>query len=1535
MPRKPLVVWCCSVVALCVQLLLADVGFAKGIGDDPPKCPTCPGCDGCPGPQTSQSSSTGTWISRTEGNLTESMNLRSGDTSFGETLPFGVIYNSYNADGSRVQLDTVMSYGWTHTYNVFLFSQLGSMFKFGADGRVTRYKLGAGGAFTAAPGYFETLVKNADGSFTLTTKDRTVYTFNLVAGTPFLVVGPVYRLTRIVTRNGDATVLTYAAGDLVSVTNTYGQQLTFTYTAQRKLASITYPDGRIAAFLYDATGRKVTAIVRPTGDAVQYSYNTLYQLTAKTDGDGRRFTYSYVANKPTSVNDGNGEASAHLSNPGNWATDATQLALNLTRVYIPATTTNVDGRGNVWQYDYDANGYITREVAPDGATTRYTYDPATLTVSSRTDPNGNVTTFQYDARGNRTKMTDALGHVTTYTYEPVFNMMTSMTDPRGRTTTYAYDAHGNRIQETDRLGQIRTWAYDPHGNVLSETDKNGHTTSYQYDAVGNRIKRTDAIGNVTTITHDAVGNLLSVTDANSHTTSFQYDALNRRTDQTDPAGKTSHIVYDAEGHRVQVVDRNGHSTSYQYDLRSRAIKVVDHVGSFDAFTYDGNDNRISAADRNGHVTTLQYDVQNRLTGTVDALGHVTTSAYDPAGNVVSRVDANGHATIYSYDALNRRITQTDAAGNLTSNAYDGGTLAGCPSCGVTPGSRAETVRTDANGKITYLKYDALDRLIKVVRKVGGTADTIAAGDAVTSYGYDAVGSRLSETEPNGNTTTFFYDPVDRRIAETNAAGDVTLTGYDGVGNVVATMAPNGNVTATIYDALNRPSVVSDSAGAVASHTYDAVGNRLTETDGNGNTTSAAYDTLNRLVATTDPLGKATTLQYDAVGNLLKTIDRNGHARTSIYDAINRRVSDVDALGNVTGYQYDAVGNPLTITDANSHSTQYQFDAVNRPTAETYADGKSQSFVYDGVGNVVTRTDQNGSTTAYSYNDLYFLLGRAYPSLVNDSFTYDLSGRMLSATRGSWPVTFAYDGANRVTSTAQNGRIVAYAYNVPGRTRTVTYPGGRSIVEHTDPRRRLDRIDDGGSPSIVRYSYDAGSRVTSRAYRNATTATYIYNANNWMTDLEHTGAGPIARFTYDYDNEGNKKFEEKPHRPTRSEAYQYDAADRLVSYKVGTLVGSTVPVPATQTAYNLDPVGNWSSTITNSVTQTRAHDSVNELTTIDATALLYDANGSLRVDGSFNYIYDEENRLVRVTRNSDSAIVGQYLYDGLGRRVVSVASPSATFVTTMYFYDDARAIEEQNGTGTTQATYLYGNYVDEVLTMDRGAQTFYYHQNALWSVEAITDGAGNVAERYSYDAYGAPSVTDGAFVPVPQNPWGTPHSAIANPYLYTGRGLDEEAGLYFYRARYYDSVKGRFLQRDPIGYVVTRRSARNALAQPGPKEFADGTNLYEYVSSRPTFAVDPSGMAICECLLNGDGVPPTPAAPCGPLTSGTTTTTSVNGACASAWFNLFDARCCGHNCALCRDWTCKAVLGYWKRPAWYWAKDWFTYWCPACPQAFRD
>jgi len=97
-------------------------------------------------------------------------------------------------------------------------------------------------------------------------------------------------------------------------------------------------------------------------------------------------------------------------------------------------------------------------------------------------------------------------------------------------------------------------------------------------------------------------------------------------------------------------------------------------------------------------------------------------------------------------------------------------------------------------------------------------------------------------------------------------------------------------------------------------------------------------------------------------------------------------------------------------------------------------------------------------------------------------------------------------------------------------------------------------------------------------------------------------------------------------------------------------------------------------------------------------------------------------------------------------------------------------------------------------------------DALGSTIALTDADGTTQTQYSYDPYGSTS-TSGA--------------ASTNSYEFTRREFDV-AGLYYYRARYYSPVMGRFISEDPLGF-------------PG-----SGPNLYQYTGDSPTNATDPTG-----------------------------------------------------------------------------------------------
>ncbi|MGA1842502.1 MAG: RHS repeat-associated core domain-containing protein [bacterium] len=1410
-------------------VFFSQPAFAKPIGADAP-CQDCcqqtlPDIPSCSGPCTDVSG--GSFISYSHGTMGDSYPVISAQGESKAGLDLALYYASYIADGEKASLNTVMGFGWSHSYNIFLFQQGRDIFKISPGGLVTQYKrTGRTGPLKATRGHQQTIIENSDGSIEIRNNDGLTYLFEKITGNPLRILGNApWLLSSITDRNGNTTELIYQNGLLRNVKDEYGRQIGFEYDVRNRIIKITDPGNRITEMAYDSYDN-LSNIKDPFGQTTAYTYNERHQIVGKTDKNGNQWQYEYDATgHPIGIRDGNGNRLFSLNNSSGWETGTYDLFRTKQRTYIPSITTRTDGRGNQWQYHYNEDGFITKIIAPDGTATIYTYDPVTLNIETETDCKGNTTSYKYDSKGNRTKAIDTLGNETAYTNDPTYSLVTSITDPDGDVTTYEYDASGNLIKETNPLGNVTIYIYDSHGNILCKTDCNGNTICYGYDIYGNRIKEIDPLGCEIHYTYDVIGNMLSRTDANGHTATYEYDLLDRLMKETDSKGCIITYTYDGKGNRLTITDDKG-TTAYEYDLRDRLVKVTDVKGGINVYAHDENGNKISETNALGFTTTYEYDLQNRLIKTTDAKNCITTITYDCAGNRISGTDAYGNVTTYEYDPLNRLIKTTDPLGNTTTYTYNGAGGGGCSSCCGPPtaGSSLIASITDANGKVTCYKYDKLDRQIKVIQKVGDTdCSIIDADDAVTEYTYDCMGNRLTVTDENNNTTTYTYNAGYELVQECNPENECTQYTYDCVGNKLTETRPNGNVITYAYDEKDQLTAITDSIGKVASYTYDCVGNRIIKEDGNNNKTKYGYDELNRLIKVTDPMNEFTTYEYDAVGNLIKITDREGNPTLYTYDEVNRRLTVTDALNGVTSYEYDCMGNLIKITDCNNNSTTYEYDSLNRLIKETYADGGTKELTYDGVENLITRKDQNGIITSYQYDELYNLVKRDYPGANDDTFSYDMGGRMLTADNLYSTITFAYDGANRVTQTTLNSLAVNYAYDIANNKRIITYPGGKVVKEEMDKRYRLKRIKDAIDQIVAENTYDLGDRITERAFLNTTGSGWNYNQNNWITQLTHgKGTFTLIDFEYTYDKEGNRLYSRKNHDTSNSEKYTYDGLYRLTEFKRGTMVSEDIPSPGKQCFWTLDCVGNWlkgplpcpqpgGCPITNN--------EVNEYTNLCGVGRTHDNNGNLTDDAINTYEYDYENRLIKVTRKSDRAILGEYRYDALSRRFEKEVSG----VVTSFVYDDTRVIEERQDE-SVMAEYIYGSRIDEVLTMDQAGFIYYYHTNALGSIVALTDSAGNIVEHYRYDAYGTPEIfvnPGGDGIWLTSDDVSAAYSGVGNPYLFTGRRLDGETGLYYYRARYYDCRKGRFLKRDPLG-------------------FADGMNLYEYTKGRPTTLLDAFG-----------------------------------------------------------------------------------------------
>ena len=452
----------------------------------------------------------------------------------------------------------------------------------------------------------------------------------------------------------------------------------------------------------------------------------------------------------------------------------------------------------------------------------------------------------------------------------------------------------------------------------------------------------------------------------------------------------------------------------------------------------------------------------------------------------------------------------------------------------------------------------------------------------------------------------------------------------------------------------------------------------------------------------------------------------------------------------------------------------------------------------------------------------------------EDYDYDALSRMSKAVNDFSTVEMTYDPLNRLTQEKQNGKIINYTYSVVNNLRKMTmqYPNQRIVEKDFDILDRISKIRQ-GQETIANFSYIGKSyRMLNQQFGNGNAVNYLYDQGRHLTSKEtkNQNQGLINKYVYGYNRVGMKMFEQRGHDNNKGDAYSYDEVYRLTGVKFNSPdpqnPGTTLFEK--QKAINLDKVHNimnivesqdgLTKTINNVIPDGSNYSKLNQYERFDQWGLTYDLNGNTTQRGTQHLTYDYRNQVVRVVGVNATT---DFKYDPLGRRVQkNVISGSQSKITNFY-YSGQQVIEERDGNDNVLNQYVYGNGIDEIIRMDKYNGTtaipYYYHTNAIGSVISVTDADGNVVERNEYDIYGMPTFKDAAGNVISK-------SSIGNNILFQGREYDEETNLYYYRARYYDPIMGRFLQTDPMGYK-------------------DSMNLYQAFGMNPVNFMDPLGERI--------------------------------------------------------------------------------------------
>ncbi|MFW5871344.1 MAG: RHS repeat-associated core domain-containing protein [Verrucomicrobiota bacterium] len=936
------------------------------------------------------------------------------------------------------------------------------------------------------------------------------------------------------------------------------------------------------------------------------------------------------------------------------------------------------------------------------------------------------------------------------------------------------------------------------------------------------------------------GLLYSMSDTHSNALSFAY---------TNTGG-------------LEAVSRIEHSSGQTLDFtyeNGRLLRVDSPVDSlYMTYAYNAS-GQITNATRHtseaSYTTTYRYGNLHSLTQRVNAAGNVFAYDYIFSTNASDLVIAKGCSMILNTNWYEHSLDYNTAS-NYTTLTYQRGATSQAYEYHYHPETMVTKKVYGPNGtnQVTIYSHDNDHNLIGVKKMDNTTGNqllTIRSYDSkhnLTSsgIGFNAVpsniwnyvwnstnGTLLSATDPEGNQTTFEYLdtlPVAMRLSPEEGKTNTTFYGYTTNGLLSAVTNANGHWTRFGYNNYGYQTSSIPQAGPVINYRYSPLGhvtNICMPGPSGPRVTILNPDELGRIRTVTLPDGRTESFLYDKMGNLTNHVDAGDRETTYTYAPTRKLTSVTRGSGDETAtitFDYDQQFNTLNIRDAlNRPVENYLLDIQDRPVTITNLEGQAMSISYGLADMVTSLTRFDGTTVSNTYDSSARLASVNWPGLTN-SFTYYANSLMKTAVNETGVISNQYNGANRLISVYSEfstfSSLNSFCFDAVGnvtsavatinssaaltnrcsfdaaeRVSEISGSGGDFDFSYNQYNGLIAQISNSVSGIHVEYSFDNVDRITDIVWRDET------NGILRSFGYAHNRAGLITNVT----------------RETGGWAvYRYDSLDRLTNETVHSAGG-----PVTNDySWKYDLTGNRTNAVQNETTNVYSLGNGNRLSTFGPSGtVLHDDAGNIT-----NMVYNDGRELdltwnsrYQVTAISTNGTTAEsYQYGPLGRRTRTVSGNSTNF----FVYDGQQIIAEVDPSGALKKSYTWGPGIDNLLafTDHTGGETntYYALTDHLGTVHSLVDETGAIVESYEYDAWGRVlGVYDSDGTPINE-------SAVGNNVLWQGREYSWKTGLYYFRARWYDPVTGRWLSKDPIG-------------------ISGGLNQYQAFLSNPVNYRDPFGL----------------------------------------------------------------------------------------------